>query len=486
MQASSTSLARTLGQVRRGELRPDGGGACLEGDRLGISVHLSQQAPVDVEIAGQIEGPRPPALADRHRPLQGSLGLGMLALGAVESGQGAERSCNPNVVRAQHLLPDDEGTLEGRLRLGGSPFRLVGYRKMAQGDGDIGVFGTPDALLYGEGPGQRSQGFPGAALGVVESAEIVERRCDVGVLGSQGRLSNSERALQEALGLGRLALIPVHYPEVVDGTRYVEAERSIQLFQDRQGPDVRPLGLRRLALGVIERAEVVEAVGYVGMLGTKHSFPDGQRALEERLGLLELPLHLIDHGQPREAIGYPWMVWPEHFLEHLHGVEIRALGFLVLAARVKKGGEGDEASIQPPITRLELLRLPERGTQILLSIVVAGLVERSLGRLHGVGPLDILGGGRHDQPEQGQSARGELDGLGKCHTGCSGDPSDPPLGAGSLEPLRYPTYHGSSVFGACFGTSVWKRVSGWRYLHRPHEKIRHDVVNDRICQTKVA
>src|SRR5215468_12684944 len=172
MQASSTSLARTLGRVHRGELRPDGGGACVEGDRLGISVHLSQQARVDVEIAGQIEGPRPSALADRNRPLQGSLGLGMFALGAVEPGHGAERPCNPNVVRAQHLLPDDEGTLEGRLRLGGSPFRLVGYRKMAQRDGDIGVFGAPDALLYSEGSGQSSQGLPRAAVGVVESPEI--------------------------------------------------------------------------------------------------------------------------------------------------------------------------------------------------------------------------------------------------------------------------------------------------------------------------
>src|SRR5215475_6207079 len=97
---------------------------------------------------------------------------------------------------------------------------------MAQGDGNIGVFGAPDAFLYSEGLGQRSQGLPGAALGVVESPEIVERRRDVGVLGSQGRLSNSERALQEALGLGRLALIPVHHPEVVDGARHVEAERD--------------------------------------------------------------------------------------------------------------------------------------------------------------------------------------------------------------------------------------------------------------------
>src|SRR5215813_7134872 len=62
----------------------------------------------------------------------------------------------------------------------------------------------------------------------------------------------------------------------------------------------------------------------------------------------------------------------------------------------------------------------------------------------------------------------------------------PPLGAGSLEPFQCPTYHGSSVIRACFGTSAWKRVPGWRYLHRPHEKIRYDVVNDRICQTMVA
>src|SRR5215468_5535883 len=115
------------------------------------------------------------------------------------------------------------------------------------------------------------------------------------------------------------------------------------------------------------------------MLGTEYPFPDGQRALEERLGLLELPLHLIDHGQPREAVGHPRMVRSEHRLEHLHGVEIRALGFPVLAARVEKRGEGDEASVEPPIARLELLRMPEGGTQILLSVVIARFAERSLG-----------------------------------------------------------------------------------------------------------
>ena len=57
----------------------------------------------------------------------------------------------------------------------------------------------------------------------------------------------------------------------------------------------------------------------------------------------------------------------EHLLEHLHGVEIRALGFRVLSARVEKRGEGAEASIEPPITSLELFRVSDGGTQILLN-----------------------------------------------------------------------------------------------------------------------
>src|SRR5262249_2387487 len=76
--------------------------------------------------------------------------------------------------------------------------------------------------------------------------------------------------------------------------------------------------------------------------------------------------------------------------------------------------------------------------------------------------------------------------IGSVIRGAGGIRATPPSGPGSLEPLQCPTYHGSEVFRACFGTSAWKRVSGWRYLRRPHEKIRYDVVNDRICQTKVA
>src|SRR5262249_40909710 len=89
--ARSTSLARTPGQVRRAQFRPDGGGAPRGHRSRNLCAFLGAGGRRRRERRRARATACPPALADRHRSLQGSLDVGMFALGALVHASGSAR-----------------------------------------------------------------------------------------------------------------------------------------------------------------------------------------------------------------------------------------------------------------------------------------------------------------------------------------------------------------------------------------------------------